>query len=306
LKAQLNFARLYYFHMVASLGSQAAAARQLRISQSTISEQIKLLENELRTQLFSRRGPQLALTEAGRKALEHSEVIFGTGERLLRDLDVVLSPRTVLEVGIAATVSRSLTSDLFLPLFRDEDTCPRVSVADFGALFPRLSSGEIHILISEMEPRGRTAAKVESVVVRNTRFEIVATPDLAAKLDSVSSLHGKPWLHFTTSSGFRWAVDSHLRAQHVVPEIVAETDDLELMRLATIRGFGFAAMPGAFIARDVEDGRLVRIAGLEEPIPLYITYVQDGVADFVRNAVDLLTRDGPADDESLAQEVAES
>ncbi len=287
---KLNYARLRYFHRVASLGSQAEAARQMRVSQSTISEQIKLLEAELRTRLFSRKAASLTLTDAGRKALEHAEVIFGAGERLLRDLDVVLSPRTVIEIGVAATVSRTLAAELFLPLLHDEQMCPRISIADVGALVPRLSSGELHVLISDIEPRGPSAGRITSVATRHTTFAVVATPECAEGVSELGDIHAKPWVHFTTSSGFRWAVDSFLRSNHVTPETVAETDDLELMRHAVLECVGFAALPESFVAEDLEEGRMIVLSHLDEPVPLFVSHVDDDVSDLVGRAVEVLTR----------------
>ncbi len=287
---QLNFARLFYFYRAATLGSRREAARVLRVKPETLDHQIRTLERELRADLFVINDDTMELTEQGRKALEHAEIIFGTGERLLRDLDVSVSSRTVLEIGVAATVSRSLAADLFLPLFGEEGMCPRISIADYGSLMPRLASGELHVLVSELQPQSRAANNLQTAVVRNARFALVASPGAASVVSSVAALHGSPWVHYTTTSGFRWAVDAFLRTNHVVPDVVAETDDLELMRLAAIRGFGFAAMPEAFIAADVKDGRLVRIATMDDPVPLYVSYVADGVSDFVQKAVQVLTR----------------
>ena len=287
---KLNYARLRYFYRVASLGSQAEAARQMRVSQSTISEQIKLLEAELRTKLFTRKSASLALTESGRKALEHAEVIFGAGERLLRDLDVALTPRTVIEVGVAATVSRTLAAELFLPLLHDEEMCPRISIADVGALVPRLSSGELHVLVSDLEPKGPSASRITSVATRHTNFVVVATPEGAEGISDIGDLHAKPWVHFTTSSGFRWAVDSFMRNNHVTPETVAETDDLELMRRAVLEGVGIAALPESFVAEQLEAGEVVALSHLTDPVPLFVSHVDDDVSDLVGRAVEVLTR----------------
>lgn len=285
----LSFSRLYYFHKVAVLGSQSAAARELCVSQSTISEQIKLLERELRVDLFTRRGPSLSLTDEGRKAQEHAELIFGAGDRLLKELGVALSSRAVLEIGVAATVSRSLAAELFLPLFDNDELCPRLSIADYSSLYPRLSAGELHILISENEPRGRAANKITSVVVRNAHLVVVGSPALARECGTIEGMHGKPWVHYTTQSGFRWTVDAHLRGAQVTPEVVAESDDLELMRLAAIRGHGCAALPKAFVAADLSNGRLARLGTIDDPVPLYISHLKDNLAEYISNAVDLLT-----------------
>ena len=61
----LNFHHLRYFWVVASEGSMSRAAERLNVSPSSLSVQIKTLEEQLGQQLFERRGKSLILTEAG-------------------------------------------------------------------------------------------------------------------------------------------------------------------------------------------------------------------------------------------------
>jgi len=58
------------FCQTARLGSVSAAAEALFLSQPSISQQIRALEEELGQQLFERRGPSMQLTPAGRTLLE--------------------------------------------------------------------------------------------------------------------------------------------------------------------------------------------------------------------------------------------
>ena len=53
------------FEASARLGSYTAAARELNITQSAVSQQIRLLEAHLHEALFFREGRRMRLTEAG-------------------------------------------------------------------------------------------------------------------------------------------------------------------------------------------------------------------------------------------------
>src|SRR5215213_3652387 len=79
----LNFHHLRYFWLVAREGSVTRAAKRLRVTQPTVSEQLQALERALDTKLFRREGRSLALTETGRNVLRHAEEIFALGEGLL-------------------------------------------------------------------------------------------------------------------------------------------------------------------------------------------------------------------------------
>ena len=69
----LNYHHLLYFWMVAREGSLAAASAELRLAQSTISGQIRALEESLGQQLFARSGRRQVLTETGRVVYGYAE-----------------------------------------------------------------------------------------------------------------------------------------------------------------------------------------------------------------------------------------
>jgi len=61
----MRYTQLRSFHAVARAGSMTAAAKALRVSQPTITAQVKALERAFDTELFVRGGRRLRLTEAG-------------------------------------------------------------------------------------------------------------------------------------------------------------------------------------------------------------------------------------------------
>ena len=80
--SRLNYHHLYYFWRVATLGNLTEAARQLHVSQSALSSQIRQLEDSMETQLFERRGKRLFLTATGQRVLGYANDIFSRGEEL--------------------------------------------------------------------------------------------------------------------------------------------------------------------------------------------------------------------------------
>src|SRR5689334_22627066 len=79
----LNFHHLRYFWVVAREGSVSRAAKQLRVTQPTVSEQIHALEDNLDEKLLRREGRRLVLTEMGRTVLRFADEIFLLGGELL-------------------------------------------------------------------------------------------------------------------------------------------------------------------------------------------------------------------------------
>lgn len=71
----LDWNRAQAFLATAEAGSLSAAARQLGLTQPTLSRQVAALEAELDATLFERVGKKLVLTETGMSLLEHARAM---------------------------------------------------------------------------------------------------------------------------------------------------------------------------------------------------------------------------------------
>src|SRR3546814_14724181 len=76
----MNQAQLRAFHAVATEGSFTKAARALRVTQPTISSQVKALEESYGVRLFDRRSRQVVPTEPGRSLLVVTGRMFSLEE----------------------------------------------------------------------------------------------------------------------------------------------------------------------------------------------------------------------------------
>lgn len=86
----MELRQLKYFLKAAELLNFTEAARNLHISQSTLSQQIKQLEDELGTPLFNRIGNRIVLTEAGNLFADYASQSIkkaSDGLMLIRDLN---------------------------------------------------------------------------------------------------------------------------------------------------------------------------------------------------------------------------
>ncbi|MFD1416618.1 LysR family transcriptional regulator [Oceanobacillus jeddahense] len=86
----MELRQLEYFMIVCKEMHFTRAAEKLNLSQPTLSEQIKRLEEEVGIPLFDRIGKKIALTEAGKILLKHSQSVFfeiEQAEAAIRDLN---------------------------------------------------------------------------------------------------------------------------------------------------------------------------------------------------------------------------
>ena len=109
----MTLKQLEYFVHVALLGSFTRAADHLRIAQPALSRQVRQLEVELRQNLLTRNGRGVALTDAGRRLLEHGRGILHQVARAREDLEEMRgAPVGHVTLGVPPTVGRLITASL--------------------------------------------------------------------------------------------------------------------------------------------------------------------------------------------------
>lgn len=130
--------------------------------------------------------------------------------------------------------------------------------------------------------------KVEADVRWACRASARAVSEALARIEA--NLHQRPWVHYTHESGFRTSIDTFFREASVFPEIVSETNDLDLLRLSALSGIGLTAIPRHFVEQDLAHGDLVEVGQLELSAAIYVCHPDEALADFVSRAITLLTQ----------------
>ena len=72
----MDLVHLRYFQVIARCGSMTRAARELRLSQPTLTVAMQRLERELGTTLLLRDPRGVSLTETGGELARHADEIF--------------------------------------------------------------------------------------------------------------------------------------------------------------------------------------------------------------------------------------
>lgn len=109
----MELRQLRYFATVARTLSFSEAARVLNVTQSTLSQQIRQLEDELGVPLFARTSHSVSVTEAGTELLPHALGTLQQAEScvsLIRDLNNLLTG--TLNIGVTYSFSPILTESL--------------------------------------------------------------------------------------------------------------------------------------------------------------------------------------------------
>lgn len=248
---RLNFRHLHYFWIVAKEEHLTRAAGKLHVSQSAVSSQIRLLEEELGQALFVRDGRTLRLTETGRLVLSYADSIFDLGAELLETLrseDGGLRPE--LRVGAVATLSRNFQQNFLQPVVRDARLRLVIESASLAELLERLRVHKLDLILSN---RLVTADEHQPLHCRRIARQsvcLVGPPRCSrSRFRFPRDLGGAALVLPGHSSEIRGQFDLLCEELGLAPAISAEVDDMAMLRLLA-RDSGNLAMVPEVVVQD--------------------------------------------------------
>lgn len=266
--ADLNYHHLHLFRAVAHDGNLTRTAEKLHLSQSAISVQIRKLEDRLGLPLFERRGRQMHLTEAGRIALDHADAIFAVGDELLGTLRDAGRGLQVLRVGALATLSRNFQLGFLRPVLGRPGTEVILRSGSLSELLTLLETLNLDVVLTNQPPQRDATTPFVSHRLAEQPVSLVGTP---ARLKSTRNLAQRlatlPIILPSTNSSIRIGFDALVAQLGIRPSIVAEIDDMAMMRLLAREDAGLAVLPLIAIKDELEQGILIeadRLPGISE------------------------------------------
>lgn len=237
----LNYHHLLYFWKVAKTGSIAKASAELKLTQPTVSEQIRLLENSLDRKLFDRVGRSLALTETGKNVYGYAEKIFALGGELTNSLQGI---ETEAPPTICVGIERGLPEDIVaLLLARLLAMKPRpVLELRHGTsedLRKALASGTLDVVLATSGTNLATGKGHAQLLVE------CGTVFLASKAKRskrwLASLDGQPFLLPETNFGEE--LQAWFDRKKIAPRIAARSESAAVLLAVARLGPGTLAVP---------------------------------------------------------------
>lgn len=253
----MYFLWLRAFNAVAREGGVTAAARRLNISQSTVTSQVKALEDRFGTELLMRSGRGVRLTEAGEKLhvicqdllASYDEAIAFLGDSMAGHLRIggVGAPPVI---ELAAAYSR-----------RFPDTRLTLNVDHTDGVLARLNDHAIDVAILAHQEK---SARFHTMLYQ--RYRIVAFVGAGHRLSrrrsiGVGELAGEAMVLRDHRSKLRQILDHVLGKEKVRPGRVLEVNSRETMREAVLHGFGI----GVVTEREYIADRRLHPARIEHP-----------------------------------------
>ncbi len=273
----MQLQQIRYFLEIARTGNISAAARNLYVSQPSLSQQVLNLEAELGIQLLVRHSKSVSLTDAGEQFAYHGRRIVGETEQLteLMQKNSMLHSGT-LRIGLLWIAGYVHVLEI-LKNYRRLHPGLHYSLKIDGssALLKMLLERSIHtaFIISSEE----RLSQQENLYYRKIQDDLYAAvisrqnPLSREKALGIDMLKGQKVIMPAPASAFRRQVEQIFEAQDFTPDILCETSqsDLVIQLAAQNLGVGFASRSIAEAHQTDE----FAIVPLQQPIIRSIFYV---------------------------------
>lgn len=264
----INYELYKVFYFVAISLSFSEASKQLYISQSAVSQSIKVLEKKLNQSLFIRSTKRVQLTPEGEILLRHIEPamnLIKRGEAQILEANSLGGGQ--LRIGASDTICRYFLVP-YLNKFHKEYPNVHIKVTNQTSIkcVDLLESGQVDLIVTNY-PNSKLNNTNQIKVIKDFNDVFIASKkffNLDNKKLTLNELQKNPILMLDRNSTTSEFVH-HIFQQHqldLVPEIELSSNDL-LIDLAKI-GLGIAFIPDYCVPVDSDD---LYVVDLEEEFP---------------------------------------
>lgn len=256
----MEIRNLISFMHVAELNSFTRASEVLGYSQSTISFQIKQLENELGCLLFERINHSITLTDKGEELLEYAHSISTLTDDFMEKMTSSKEKKGSIHFALPDSVCEEMILDSFIEFNKKfPNITLKVSNADTGAMFDMLDSNEVDAIIT----LDNHVYKKEYVIAKEEPIEMCfvtnANSSFANKKNiKIKDLADQAFILTEKGMGYRRFLDKELAKQSIDITPILEIGRTDIIiRLLQDKENVISYIPYFTVKEVVEEGKLV-------------------------------------------------
>ncbi|MGB9464374.1 MAG: LysR family transcriptional regulator [Candidatus Acidiferrum sp.] len=238
----VNYHHLLYFWCVVRLGGITRACEELRLAPSTVSAQLRILEEQLGEKLLARSGRTLIPTEVGTIVYGYAEEIFALGREMMNSIKKRPTGKPLrLTVGIDDVLPKEIAQRLIEPAFGlSQPVRILCREASLQRLVADLAAHELDVVLSDSPAAPVLNLRTYDHPLGETGIIWMGTPRLVRmyRRGFPKSLDGAPILLPTDDTAIRRQLDHWFSHLGVRPVMVGEFKDYALLRVFGQRGTG--------------------------------------------------------------------
>ena len=271
-----NYNHLYYFYVTAKAGGVTSASTHLRISQPSLSSQLKVLEQSLDLKLFQKAGRTIELTNSGTEVFGFCRQMFEFSEKMTEVISkrVPSSTRKIC-IGVSEHIDRSFVADvvsLFLKKY-DLEKRPKVTVisATPAQLLEKLRFKEFDAVVSDsgmIDSNFTDLEKAEFPVVLtcSTNWKAPKQENYLGDqtiFQQIIEDDGVQWIMPSPKFKFRGEIDKFFETNKAKKKIAFESDVMGSLVHAVTDEIGLAFFPLLYVNQFIRDKALQMIGPKE-------------------------------------------
>ncbi|TKI03623.1 LysR family transcriptional regulator [Martelella alba] len=241
----MDIRTLRYFVEVVKRQSFTRAAESLFVTQPTISNCLKQLEDELDRPLLIREGRQLLLTDSGQAVYHHGLAILDAFHQLEAELEDIGSlKKGRLRLGIPPMVGTQV-ADL-ISEFRRHYPGIELQIAEFGGLTVQQAvlTGELDVALTALTNETDTSLNIQPLF-SHPLYAVTPREDPWLRRAAVSLAEIAEWPVLIYNEGF--ALHRHLlkafQAEGLSPQIAVRSGQWDFLASMVQAGIGIAILP---------------------------------------------------------------
>ena len=294
----MNMKQALYFQTIAQYGTITAAAKQLYISQPSLSQTLRQIEDEVGTPLFDRSTSPFHLTYAGERYLKAVEAMLDIETRLKEEIESIRrDDGGRLRLGISVTRAMQVLPDV-IPIFTK--AYPNVTIelteAASASLEGLLQKGQIDLALAALEAN---EANIAYELIEKESIGILAGKDsqLAQLVPSgtpisLEMVEKEAFVSLDTSHSSRIIQDRLFRRYNIRPKILLETSSLEVARRVALKSGACMVLPDVYADEFVfnSGGAFYPLKDYENHRHFYACYRNDeNTKKYIRDFVSITT-----------------
>ncbi|MEU5654959.1 LysR substrate-binding domain-containing protein [Streptomyces sp. NPDC047737] len=261
----MHFQQLAYFVAVAEARHFTRAAEEVHVSQPSLSQQIKALENELGAELFSRARGNIALTDAGEALLPLARRILADADTARHEVqELVQLRRGRVRLGATPSVCTGLLPDV-LRAFHGAHPGIQLLIEEGGShdLVRQLARGALDLALLVLPlPAGSPALTTVELLHEDLVVVSSATRPAPGRKGTVcvADLENEPLVMFRHGYDLRELTVAACRAEGFEPSFTVEGGEMDAVLGFVRAGLGIAVVPRMVAVRAGQDLRTTPLA----------------------------------------------
>lgn len=235
---------LHTFKRVCELNSITKAAEQLGYAQSTVTTQIKLLEDELGVKLFERYGNTIRITTVGEKLLEYSNEIFRITDRFWDAMQDEKGTSGSLRIAAVDSVCMTVLPNILNPFIQ---RFPNVRIKIVSGIADKLKhylttgQADLAFVLDFNKPSKELCLLLEKTV--NLDFYIAENSPLESKTICLEDLKKQKFVLTEPNCQYRKSVEAFFDKNGIEPDILMESPSTEAIIKIVASGLGITYLP---------------------------------------------------------------